>query len=135
MSWGDRARALAPAALLAAIAALGVRNHVAHDQSSWEGASFGMFATYDNHTSRLVAATVDGPDGAVRVALPEDLEDDALRLRVAPSQGAIDALAEAIAQRAPGATSVRVELWRIALAEPGVLTLRFEPMLTATVEP
>ncbi len=135
MSWGDRARALAPAALLAIVAALGVRNHVADDQSSWEGASFGMFATYDNHTSRLVAATVDGPGGAVRVALPDDLEDDALRLRVAPSQGAIDALAAAIAQRAPDATSVRVELWRIALQDAEGLALRFEPMLVATVEP
>jgi len=125
---------MAPAALLVVIAVIGVRNHVNHDQSSWEGASFGMFATYENHVSRLVVVTVTGPDGSFRAALPEDLADDGQRLRVAPSQGAADRLAEAVAERvaAEGATKVEVTLWRLALEDDDGLRLRLIEMLAGT---
>jgi hypothetical protein len=133
----DRLRALAPAVLLAAVALVGVRNHVDHDQSSWEGASFGMFATYDNHVSRLVLVTVTGPDGPFLARLPDSLEDDALRLRVAPSEGAADRLARQVAALVAddGATRVTVELWRIAVDDAHGFRLRFEPVLTGTAVP
>jgi hypothetical protein len=134
----DLARALVPALLLAVIAAIGVRNHIDHDQSSWEGASFGMFATYENHVSRVVVVSVDGPDGRFQASLPSELRDDALRLRVAPSQGAIDRLADDVADlvRGDGATSVTVELRRLQLDNrDGRLEARYETALDAEVEP
>lgn len=123
--------------LLAVVALVGVRNHIERDQSSWEGATFGMFATYDNHVSRVVVVTVTDADGPVRVALPDDLQKRGLLLRIAPSQGDIDGLARSVADRVrdDGATRVRVELWRIALQGGDALRLRLEPALTATVEP
>jgi hypothetical protein len=123
--------------LLSLVALVGVRNHVDHDQSSWEGASFGMFATYENHVSRLVVITVTGPDGQFRAALPADLQDDALRLRVAPSQAAIDRLARSVARRVAddGATAVAIALWRIELDDSSGLRLRFEPVLKAEASP
>jgi len=131
---GDRLRAAAPAVLLAVVAIVGVRNHIVRDQSSWEGASYGMFATYENHVSRLVVVTVTGPDGSFRAAVPEDLADDARRLRVAPSQGAVDRLAAAVAERVAdeGATEVEVALWRIALDEDDGLRLRLVEVLAGT---
>ena len=127
----DRLRAIAPAALLAAIAILGVRNFAVHDQSSWQGASFGMFATYDNDVSRVVAVTATGPQGSYRVRLPKGLQDDAVRLRVAPSAGAADRLAREVAAliRDVGTTSVTVELWGIVLHDTDGFWLRFEPIV------
>jgi hypothetical protein len=120
--------------LLAAIAVVGVRNHMEHDQSSWEGASFGMFATYENHVSRLVVVTVTGPDGSFRVALPDDLQDDERRLRVAPSKDAADRLARAVATRIgdDGATEVEVTLWRVGLDTDDGFRLRLDEVLTGT---
>lgn len=135
---GDRLRAVAPAVLLAVIAVLGTYNHVDHDQSSWEGASFGMFSTYENHVSRVVLVTVVGPDGRVQALLPPDLRDDALRLRVAPSQGAIDRLARDVLGRVEdeGATSVEVELRTLHLsAGPDGLSARYKTALEATAAP
>jgi hypothetical protein len=128
---------VAPAVLLAIIAVVGVRNHVHRDQSSWEGASFGMFATYENHVSRLVVVTVTGPDGPFRAALPDDLQDDAQRLRVVPSQAAADRLAQAVAERVrdDGATGVEVALWRIGLGTEDGLRLRLHEVLTGTASP
>jgi hypothetical protein len=133
----DRLRAVAPALLLAAVALLGVRNHVVNDQSSWEGASFGMFATYDNHVSRIVEVTVTGPDGPYRAALPDTLQDDALRLRVAPSRDAAERLAREVLGRVvdDGATEVTVELWRIAVDGEDGFRLRLEPVVTGTAAP
>ena len=117
----DRWRSVAPAALLAAIAVLGVARSVTMDQSSWQGASFGMFATYDNSTSRVVHATIHGRDGQARVQLPEDLADDAERLRVVPTDGAARRLAEDVLARVPAAKGQRVvvEVWRLRLSHVG----------------
>ena len=56
------------------------------------------------------------------------------RLRVAPSQGAVDRLAEAVAERVAveGATEVEVALWRIALDEDDGLRLRLVEVLAGT---
>jgi hypothetical protein len=97
-----------------------------------------MFATYENHVSRVVVVSVDGPDGRFQASLPSELRDDALRLRVAPSQGAIDRLADDVADlvRGDGATSVTVELRRLQLdTRDGRLEARYETALDAEVEP
>jgi hypothetical protein len=97
-AWADRARALAMPVLLVGIAALGVYRSATLDQSSWQGASFGMFATYDNRSSRAVLVSVlDGPERR-QVAMPAELEDDAERLRVVPTDaGAVDLAGEVAA--------------------------------------
>ena len=134
---GDRWRAVAPVVLLSSIALLGIYNHIDHAQSSWRGASFGMFATYENHVSRVVLVTVTGADGRAQLRLPPDLRDDARRLRVAPSQGAIDRLARRVLarERGGGATSVEVELRALDLdAGADGLTARYHVVLEATAE-
>lgn len=123
----DRLRAIAPSVALALIALIGVRNHVDHDQSSWEGASFGMFATYENHTWRVVEVTVTGADGPYQAALPPDLADDATRLRVAPSADAARRIAEAALDRIDDAGPVRVDvvLWGVVLDDDDGFRLRY----------
>lgn len=84
-------------ALLVTVAALGVYRHATLDQTSWQGASFGMFATYDSRPSRAVIVRVaDGTD-VRQVALPTELEDDAERLRVVPTDGGAVDLARDVA--------------------------------------
>jgi hypothetical protein len=107
---GDRARAIAPAALLLVIALIGVRNHVVRDQSSWQGASFGMFATYDSRVSRQVVATLHEDGEVTRLAIPADLGDDARRLTVVPTGGGARSMARAIVSRVDGDASVRIEV-------------------------
>lgn len=134
---GDRLRALAAPVLLAAIASLGVARAVTLDQSSWQGASFGMFATYDNDVSRIVRVYVEGPGGSVRSILPASLKDDATRLRVTPTESAAAALARQTLAvvRHDGATDVLVEVWRIHLDDlDGVLHLRTELLASARAE-
>ena len=112
-------RGRAPAVLLVVVAIIGVRNHIVRDQSSWQGASFGMFATYENHVSRLVVVTVTGPDGSFRArAARRTWRTTPGGSRVAPTRRrGSDRLAEAVAERVgdQGATEVEVALWRIEL--------------------
>lgn len=109
----ERWRSLAPAALLVAIAAVGVVRSITLDQSSWQGASFGMFATYESSRSRVVQVRVHGAGGEVVVQLPEDLADDGERLEVVPTDGAAQRLAAAVLHRLPpaGGQRVLVEVW------------------------
>lgn len=117
----DRWRALALPALLMLVATVGVARSVTLDQSSWQGASFGMFATYDNSTSRAIRTTVHGPDGARRVVLPDDLAAHAERVKVVPTDGAARGLAEEALRRvdAGGGSRVVVEVWRLVLDDDG----------------
>jgi hypothetical protein len=134
----DRLRALALPTLLMIVAALGVHRAATLHQSSWQGVSFGMFATYDNTTSRIVRVTVESDDGPQRVDLPPDLRDDATRLRVVPTEGMARALARAVLTRV-GATrghEVRVEVWRLVLRDgDGGLRLRLEPLVAGAARP
>lgn len=118
--------------LLLLIALLGVRNHVVRDQSSWQGASFGMFATYDNAVSRQVIVTVREAGDLTRVAVPGDLADEARRLRVSPSAAGARSLAELIATRVGGrgGTEVTVTVWGPVVDDTGGgLRLRFEVLV------
>ena len=126
--WRDLWRALAMPALLVVLATFGVARSVGLDQSSWQGASFGMFATYDNRTSRLVRVTVDGPgqDDPVRIQLPAELEDDAERLRVLPTDAAARRLAAETLERVPAGKGdrVAVEVRRLQIEPQGDAGLR-----------
>ena len=117
----DLLRAFALPALLVIIAGIGVFRSVTLDQSSWQGVSFGMFARYDNSTSRVVHVTVDRPEGRARVGLPRELGDDADRLLVVPTDDAARRLASAVLDRvqSSGARSVVVEVWRLHLRPEG----------------
>lgn len=134
-SRGDRVRSLALPVLLVAIATLGVHRSVTLDQSSWQGVSFGMFATYDNTVSRIVRVTVIGRDGPARVTLPGHLRDDAERLRVVPTSGNADRLARAVMTlvRPQGASRVNVEVVRLRLRDVGGrLTMSLEPLVVGS---
>lgn len=133
LRWPDRIRAIAAPILLVGVAVLGVHRTMTLEQSSWQGASFGMFATYDNRASRIVRLTVDTGSGPRRALIPEDLQDDALRLRVVPTEDAAQRLARATLRRvAQGPATVDVEVWRIQLeAQDGTLRLRLEPLVAA----
>lgn len=111
----DRRRALVLPALLVVVAAIGTARTVTLHQSSWHGASFGMFATYDNVASRTVRITVDG----AAVPVPSGLADDAERLEVVPTDAGARRLAEAVLPRAGGTRSVVVEVRRIHLRTAG----------------
>ena len=116
----DRLRALAVPVLLLLVAALGAHRSATLQQSSWKGASFGMFATYDG-PSRSVRVTASGPEGPYRVSLPDSLRDDANRLRIVPTQGAAEAMARAVLDlgASEGVTAVRVEVVRVVLDADG----------------
>jgi len=129
----DRLRALAMPAVLVAIASLGVYRSATLDQSSWQGASFGMFATYDNRTSRTVAVTLVEADGARRVTLPEALRDDATRLTVVPTDGAAETLAREVLARADDATAVVVEVQRLKLDADDGLRITTVPIASGEV--
>lgn len=129
----DRWRALAMPALLVVVATFGVARSIGLDQSSWQGASFGMFATYDNRTSRHVRVTVDGAghDQPVRARLPPELEDDAERLRVLPTDGAARRLAAETLERVPASKGERVmvEVRRLKIdPEGGGLRVSVAPL-------
>lgn len=123
--------------LLVVIAAVGVYRSVTLDQSSWQGASFGMFATYDNVPSRTVVVRAIGPSGSARIAVPHDLQDDAVRLRVVPTDDRAAALARSLTGRteSAGATRIEVEVWRIALEDRDGLHLRLEPVARGAAAP
>jgi len=130
----DRWRALAPAAVLLVIALVGVRNHVMRDQSSWQGASFGMFATFENDISRSVAVTVDDGEGPRRVRLPEHLEDDVRRLEVVPTDEGAAELAEEVAELLEPGSVVHVEVRRIDLTRGDPMELSLQVLASGTAK-
>jgi hypothetical protein len=135
-AWGDRLRVLALPVLLVTIATFSTHRAVSLDQSSWQGASFGMFATYENDVSRSVRVWADGPNGRFRVRLPDGLQDDATRLRVTPTEGAARSLAAAVLAGAPtaAARAVEVEVWRIHVSTGADLRLRTELLVAGRAE-
>lgn len=112
--------------LLVCVALLQVYRVNTLDQSSWSGAGFGMFATIDNETYRLIRGYVVEPAGEQRVVLPGELTRQAFEVRVVPTDSRVRALAEAWRERAAvGDQPFAVEVW----------TLDFDsdtPSLTAT---
>lgn len=110
-----------------------MRNHIVRDQSSWQGAGFGMFATYENDVSRVVIVSVDRGDGPVRVLLPSDLRDDAERLAVVPSQASASELAQSVLDHVgDDDATATVEVRKVVLHGNRPLLLDLEPLVSGS---
>lgn len=108
---------VAAPALLGIVALFQIRQAVVHDQSSWSGSGFGMFATIDNEDSRFFRAYAESPAGERQVAVPGRLRDGAFAVQVLPTQDRLDELSRrwlaVVVAQDSGVTGLRVELWRI----------------------
>lgn len=110
----DLVLALVAPVLLVCVALVQVYRVNTVDQSSWSGAGFGMFATIDNETYRLVRGYVVEPAGERRVPLPDALTRQAFELRVVPTQGRARSLAERWRAHAQtGDQAFAVEVWTL----------------------
>lgn len=110
--------------LLIAVAITSITRFHLDGQSSWQGAGFGMFATYDNGVSRFLRVEVDGE----RRDASGVFEDLVERSEVTPLGPAPEQLAEAVRERTD-AESVVVEVWGISIdADSGVLRLSIVPI-------
>ncbi len=96
MRVSEAATWLAAPLLLVAVAAAQWVRVAEHDQSSWSGIGFGMFATFEEETNRRVLVTLEIDGRSIPAAVPAELADDADRLRTVPSARATQALAEAL---------------------------------------
>lgn len=85
-----------------------VRYH-ALDQSTWRGASFGMFASYEYEQGRYLRALVVDDDGTHQVAVPPDLDELRRRAITVPGGPAPREMARALRVRT-GADQVVVEI-------------------------
>jgi RNase H-fold protein (predicted Holliday junction resolvase) len=87
---------IAPA-LLVAVAL--VQLHVSRTTwlTPWKGGGFGMFSTVDSPGARFLRIVLETDTGYVRVGVPARLQRDAARLREAPNETALRALAEKLA--------------------------------------
>jgi hypothetical protein len=82
------------------------------EQSSWHGSGFGMFATFENASHRLVrVTTADGE--RLRAADPDLVQ----RARVVPDDRALRDVGRSAAREAelPTGTELRIEVWGIDL--------------------
>jgi hypothetical protein len=116
----------APPLLLVAVAAVQMTLALTANLSPWKGGGFGMFASNDGLPFRELRVFVSAPDRAEELLIPASLHDAAARAATFPRDGALRALAQAIADRerrqARAVDTVRIEIWRAS----------FSPMLDAT---
>lgn len=122
-----------PGVLLAVAAVQGWRV-VEHDQSTWSGAGYGMFATYDNEDTRFVTATLTVADGAQRREfVPGELARLAFEARVTPSAERVQHLADQwLARSAREVAAVDVTVWGIELVDRDPALLDARPIRSAT---
>ena len=78
-------RSWPPTALLLFIAVTQILLTRTADLSPWKGGGFGMFATTDGTAFRYVRLFVDAPERSDELAVPQSLEDAALRAQLFPS--------------------------------------------------
>lgn len=130
----DVALSLVAPLLLIAIAGLQVVRVQTMDQSSWSGAGFGMFATIDNETYRLVRGYTVDADGERAVGLPGELREEAFELRVVPSASRAAALGQRWREKSgvEGDEFV-VEVWRVSF-DPEGPSLSAQPLLREVLE-
>jgi hypothetical protein len=95
----DAAAWIVAPALLVAVAAVQWWRVSQHDQSTWSGVGFGMFATFENDTNRFVSVTVEVDGEGRPAAIPDDLAGAADDLLIVPSEAATERLAAALADR------------------------------------
>lgn len=131
--WGPRDRVLVllvPALLLVVAGVQVVRAHTV-DQSSWSGAGFGMFATYDSELHRFVLLEVERPDGSTDV-VPAPVRRPALEAEVVPSRALLLAVADDAAPDVDGRI-VRVTAYGIRFDSGGAGLGRY-PLRSVAVE-
>lgn len=108
--------AVIPSALLCAVALVQLVLVTRADLSPWAAGGFGMFASTDNAPARHLHVFVLRPGLEREVPPPARLYNLARRVRVLPSDGALEELAREIARIDTGdpgaATGVRAEVWR-----------------------
>jgi hypothetical protein len=99
------------------------------DQSSWKGGGFGMFSSIDNETFRAVRAwTGDRP-----LAFDGVDEDLVYRAKVVPTAANLRAVGQALLDRHPDVSTVRVRIDRAGFdGDANLLTL--DPLREAVVE-
>ena len=135
-----RWRSWLPTALLLVIAVTQILLSRTADLSPWKGGGFGMFATTDGTAFRYVRLFVDAPERSEELAVPQSLEDAALRAQLFPSDRFLLRLGEAAAVRerrqGRSVSSVRVEVWKIEFSNTPLrsterklrsFTVHFEP--------
>jgi len=133
-------RSWPPTALLLFIAVTQILLTRTADLSPWKGGGFGMFATTDGTAFRYVRLFVDAPERSDELAVPQSLEDAALRAQLFPSDRFLLRLGEAAAVRerrqGRSVSSVRVEFWKIEFSNTPLrsterklrsFTVHFEP--------
>ena len=133
-------RVLLPVSLLLLVACAQVMLATTSGLSPWKGGGFGMFATTDGTAFRYVRLFVDAPERSDELAVPQSLEDAALRAQLFPSDRFLLRLGEAAAVRerrqGRSVSSVRVEVWKIEFSNTPLrsterklrsFTVHFEP--------
>src|SRR5262245_41993239 len=65
--------------------------------TAWKGGGFGMFSTVDSPSVRFLRIALQTNRGAVRVGVPARFQREASRLREAPDERSLHALAEKLA--------------------------------------
>lgn len=100
-------------------------------QSSWSGAGFGMFATYESELSRFMRVFLADGNGPRVVELPAPLSRQAFEASVVPTHERLAALAQRVRSmlEVPRTTTVRVEVWGISYHAS-----RITPRLLASAE-
>ena len=120
--------------LLVLVASLAVYRVQAHDQSTWSGVGFGMFATIDNETTRQIRAELVIGGERRPVPVPPELEEAAFAVAVVPTPERLEALARRWADRddvPPGAT-IALGLWEMRF-DAGEKTVEVVPVITTEV--
>lgn len=125
-------RAVGVPLLMVAVAALSTWRYHQHDQTSWRGASVGMFAMIDAPANRLVRGVVQ-PDDADADAEPElytppkAVDEERVRALVTPTEGNLRRLADAWSPEVEDGRLVRVEVWATRFRSgPGSPAIRLE---------
>lgn len=129
----DRVLGLTAPVVLVALALISI--HRFHDvqQSSWQGFGFGMFATYDNYSSRYVRIDIEVDATVTRVDASDRFRSLVERSRVAPGGDDPRELALRVRQ-VTDADRVTVEIWGIEVAPTvGGLAISVVPLRQVAV--
>ena len=115
LSRRDLVLALVTPALVVAVAALQLYRADTLDQSSWSGAGFGMFATYESEITRFTRVHAVTDDGETQIPVPPEAGRAFVEATVVPTDGYLEALADEVIATLddPEVDAVRVELWGI----------------------
>jgi hypothetical protein len=113
-----------PALLLCAVALQQIQLARSHALSPWKGGGFGMFSSTDAGRQRRLRVYLSGAGGTREVAIPESLEDAAMRVAALPTPDRLRGFAQRMGVDVggvmPGLASVRVELWRTRFDPEGL---------------